>query len=65
LRPGVGDATRHSLAENPVSRCMAWFGVKFTARVFENQRAEALVKRHVLNRMSVPGLPRSERVPQE
>ena len=55
-------ATRQSLAENAVSRFKALVGVKLTARTFENQRIEALVKCGVLNRVSVLGLPRSERI---
>ena len=57
-------ATRQSLAENAVSRFKALVGVKLTARIFENQRIEALVKCSVLNRMTALGLPRSERVLQ-
>jgi hypothetical protein len=56
-------ATRQSLAENAVSRFKALVGVKLTARVFESQQVEALVKCKVLNRMTTLGLPRSERIP--
>ena len=36
--------------------------VKLAARVFENQRTEALVKSEILNRMVSLGMPRSERI---
>jgi len=55
-------ATRQSLAENAVFRFKALVGVKLTARKFENQRVEALVKCRVLNRMASLGMPRSERI---
>ena len=55
-------ATRQSLAENAVSRFKALVGVKLTARTFENQRVDAIVKSCVLNRMTSLGLPRSERI---
>jgi hypothetical protein len=55
-------ATRQSLAENAVFRFKALVGVKLTARKFENQRVEALVKCRVLNRMASLGIPRSERI---
>ena len=58
-------ATRQSLAENAVSRFKALVGVKLTSRKFENQRAEALTKSQVLNRMTVLGVPRSERIQQD
>ncbi len=61
----VSGATRQSLAENAVSRFKALVGVKLTARGFENQRVEALVKCRVLNRMASLGLPISERVLQD
>lgn len=61
----VSGATRQSLAENAVSRFKALVGVKLTARGFENQRVEALVKCRVLNRMASLGLPISERVIQD
>ena len=56
-------ATRQSLAENAMSRFKGLLGVKLTARKFENQQAEALVKCQVLNRMASLGLPVYERVP--
>ncbi len=55
-------ATRQSLAENAVFRFKALVGVKLTARKFENQQVEALVKCRVLNRMASLGMPRSERI---
>jgi hypothetical protein len=55
-------ATRQSLAENAVSRFKALVGVMLTAREFENQQVEALVKCRVLNRMAALGMPDSERV---
>ncbi len=55
-------ATRQSLAENTVSRFKALVGVKLSARRFDNQRVEAIVKRQVLNRMAALGLPTLERV---
>ena len=64
LQPGPG-ATRQSLAENAVSRFKALVGVKLTARAFENQQVEALVKGRVLNGMAALGLPISERVLQD
>ncbi len=54
-------ATRQSLAENAVSRFEALVDVKLTARAFENQRIEALVKCRALNRMTSLGLPISQR----
>ena len=56
-------ATRQSLAENAVSRFKGLLGVKITARTFESQQVEALVKCQVLNRMIALGLPQSERIP--
>ena len=60
-RTGSG-ATRQSLAENAVFRFKALVGVKLTARKFENQQVEALVRCRVLNRMATLGMPRSERI---
>lgn len=57
-----GGATRQSLAENAVSRFKSLLGTRLTARRFENQQVEAMVKCQVLNRMSALGLPKSERV---
>ena len=58
----TSEATRQSLAENAVSRFKGLLGVKLTARKFENQQAEALVKCQVLNRMIALELPHSERI---
>ena len=55
-------ATRQSLAENAVSRFKALMGVKLALRDFERQQVEALVKSHVLNRMTALGMPKSERI---
>ena len=53
--------TRQSLAENAVSRFKAWFGSELSARRFDNQRAEAIIKCTVLNRMTSRGMPESVR----
>ena len=58
----VSGATRQSLAENAVSRFKSLVGVKLSARSFDNQQVEALVKCQILNRMVSLGLPVSERV---
>lgn len=55
-------ATRQSLAEKAVSRFKGVFGVKLSARRFENQQVEAVIKSQILNRMAALGLPQSERV---
>ncbi len=55
-------ATRQSLVENAVFRFKALVGVRPTARKFENQQVEALVKCRALNRMVSLGMPRSERI---
>ena len=44
--------TRQSLAENAMSRFKTLFGPKLSARRFDNQRVEAIIKCEVLNRMS-------------
>lgn len=54
--------TRQSLAENAVSRFKALLGSNLSARRFDNQRAEAMVKCAVLNRMTSLGMPVSVRV---
>ena len=54
--------TRQSLAENAMSRFKALFGPKLSARRFDNQRVEAIIKCEVLNRMSSRGLPESVRI---
>ena len=56
-------ATRQSLAENAVSRFKALVGEQLASRELERQEVEAMVKARVLNRMTVLGMPRSERVP--
>ena len=53
--------TRQSLAENAMSRFKTLFGPKLSARRFDNQRVEAIIKCEVLNRMSSWGMPESVR----
>jgi len=54
--------TRQSLAENAVSRFKALFGPKLSARRFDNQRTEAMIKCSALNRMTHLGMPHSVRI---
>ncbi len=54
--------TRQSLAENAVSRFKAMLGSKLSARRFDNQRTEAIIKCEVLNRMTSRGMPESVRI---
>ena len=54
--------TRQSLAENAVSRFKAMFGSKLSARRFDNQRTEAIIKCEVLNRMTSRGMAESVRI---
>ena len=54
--------TRQSLAENAMSRFKTLFGPKLSARRFDNQRVEAIIKCEVLNRMSSRGMPESVRI---
>ena len=54
--------TRQSLAENAMSRFKTLFGPKLSARRFDNQRVEAIIKCAVLNRMSSRGTPESVRI---
>ena len=54
--------TRQSLAENAMSRFKTLFGPKLSARRFDNQRVEAIIKGEVLNRMSSRGMPESVRI---
>ena len=54
--------TRQSLAQNAVSRFKALFGSKLSARRFDNQRSEAIIKCSVLNRMTSRGMPESVRI---
>ena len=54
--------TRQSLAENAMSRFKTLFGPKLSARRFDNQRVEAIIKCAVLNRMSSRGMPESVRI---
>ena len=55
--------TRQSLAENAMFRFKTLFGPKLSARRFDNQRVEAIIKCEVLNRMSSRGMPESVRIP--
>ena len=54
--------TRQSLAENAMSRLKTLFGPKLSARRFDNQPVEAIIKCEVLNRMSSRGMPDSVRI---
>ena len=54
--------TRQSLVENAMSRFKTLFGPKLSARRFDNQRVEAIIKCEVLNRMSSRGMPESVRI---
>ncbi len=54
--------TRQSLAENAMSRFKRLFGPKLSARRFDNQRVEGIIKCEVLNRMASRGLPESVRI---
>ena len=51
--------TRQSLAENAMSRFKTLFGPKLSARRFDNQRVEVIIKCEVLNRMTTRGMPES------
>ena len=46
----------------PMSRFKTLFGPKLSARRFDNQRVEAIIKCEVLNRMSSRGMPESVRI---
>ena len=46
-----------------MSRFKTIFGPKLSARGFDNQRVEAIIKCEVLNRMSSRGSPKSVRIP--
>ena len=54
--------TRQSLAENAMSRFKTLFGPKLSARRFDNQRVEGIIKCEVLNRMPSRGMPESVRI---
>ena len=54
--------TRQSPAENAMSRYKAMFGSQLSARRLDNQRAEAIIKCRVLNRMTSEGMPESVRI---
>ena len=54
--------TRQSLAENALSRFKGMFGSNLSARRFDNQRVEAIIKCEVLNRLTTRGMPESVRI---
>ena len=54
--------TRQSLAENVMSRFKTLFGPKLSARRFDNQRVEGIIKCEVLNRMASRGMSESVRI---
>ena len=54
--------TRQSLAENAMSRFKTLFGPKLSARRFDNQRVEGIIKCEVLNRMASRGMSESVRI---
>ena len=64
---GLRHEIAHSnyVSDEDLSRFKALVGAKPSARNFENQQVEALVKCRVLNRMASLGLPLSERVLQD
>ncbi len=51
-----------SPVENAMSRFKTLFGPKLSARRFDNQRVEAIIKCEVLNRMPSRGMPESVRI---
>ena len=60
-RVGSG-CTRQTLAENAVSRFKGLFGPKLSARRFDDQRTEAMIKCAALNCIAHLGMPRSVRI---
>ena len=54
--------TRQSLAENALSRFKGMFGSNLSARRFDNQRVETIIKCEVLNRLTTRGMPESVRI---
>ena len=54
--------TRQSLAENAVSRFKGLFGSNLSARRFDNQRVQTIIKCEVLNRLTTRGMPESVRI---
>ena len=50
---------RRSLAENTMFRVKTIFGEKVSARLFENQRTQLLIRCKALNRMTTLGMPQS------
>ena len=61
MAPSSG-CTRQSLAENAMSRFKTLVGPKLSARRFDNQRVEAIIKCKVLNRMASRGMSESVRI---
>jgi hypothetical protein len=51
---------KRSLAENAFYRYKRILGDKLTSRKLENQRTEALLRCHILNKMTLLGMPISE-----
>ena len=60
-RDGSG-ATRQAIAENAMPRFKALFGDELSARCFDNQRAEGVIKCVALNRMTALGMPKTIRI---
>ena len=58
----LSGCTRQSIAENTMFRFKMLFGGRLWARGMGTQRAEALVKCSVLNRMTQLGMPQTVRV---
>ena len=50
---------RRSLSENAVFRLKTIFGERISARLFENQRTQLLIRCKALNRMTMLGMPES------
>ena len=53
---------QRSLAETAMFRFKTLFGDKLSARIFESQGAEALIRCKALNKISSLGMPESYRV---
>ena len=50
---------KHSLVETAMFRFKTIFGDKLRSRKFENQAAEAILKAHLINKMTAMGMPQS------
>ena len=69
---GISDLQKHQFDDFVERRCAQFdaprmgrptlFGPKLSARRFDNQRVEAIIKCEVLNRMSSRGMPESVRI---